>query len=106
MEESIKKLGLIELDPKELLVFEITSKCESAKTGLILYNRSEKDVIFKVKPSNAKSFIISPMSSIVKAKQNLRILFTYEYSQNTINLIHKFLIILTPFVVNSPDLVD
>jgi MSP (Major sperm protein) domain len=84
----IPKPKLIKLSPDDYLVFEKAKK----EANLTIMNTSSSTIVFKVKTSSPKTFLVSPSNGTVASNTSAALKIIFIYSEEAMAKTHKFLI--------------
>ena len=81
--------SLIQLDPSDTLNFK-PSHTSKASTSLLIKNLSENTIVFRVRVSAPKEFIVTPVNGVISASNNVNINITFVASADRKNAGQKF----------------
>ena len=81
--------SLIKLDPSDTLDF-VSSHTSKASTSLLIKNLSENTIVFRVRVSAPKEFIVTPVNGVISALSNVNINITFVASADRKNSGQKF----------------
>jgi MSP (Major sperm protein) domain len=98
--------NILQLTPKAVLNFDVYPNTKTTASRLILKNISNTDLAVKIKASHSKAFYINPNEAFIKVSGTLEVLFSYEFSEDTVNSVHKFLVVAVPYNKNHSDPID
>lgn len=88
-------LMYLEITPEEIITFEVGKR--TAESTFQIKNNAKGKVLFKIKASCQKAFSISPTEGSLLSEEKALVKIIYEYSEETVDLIHKFLVVAVPF---------
>lgn len=82
---------LVNIEPKEILCFDIYPQDVKSSTSLMISNKSTFSVVFKIKTSASASFSICPEEGIIQPNSGNQVIITYNCLKSN-EVLYKFLV--------------